>query len=584
MMRKLFKFPGGLHPPQHKEESTKQSLRAAILPKRLVLPLHQHIGEAAKPIVTIGERVLKGQMIAKADGYVSAPVHAPTSGIIHAIDIFPIPHPSGLSAPCIVIDSDGLDEWCQRVPQAEYQYTPPSHLRNLIRNAGIVGLGGAGFPTFIKLNPTPGKVIDTLIINGVECEPYITCDDMLMRERADEIISGAQIMRHALHADHVIIAIEDNKPQALEAMKIATRGTDIEVIAVPTKYPQGGEKQLIWVLTGKECPSDGLPFQIGIVVHNVATAAAVHRAINLGEPLISRIVTVTGSATQQPANLEVLLGTPVNELIEQCGWKDNPDRIIVGGPMMGFALHTPSVPVVKTTNCVIAAAQKDVSPPSPVMPCIRCGECAAACPVSLLPQQMYWHARAKEFDKIQDYKLFDCIECGCCAYVCPSNIPLVHYYRFAKTEIWAQEREKEKANLARQRHEARLARIEREKQEREARAAQKKAAAAEGKASAIAAERQAEVQAAIERAKSRRDQQRGKAEQMWQQGGRYNNEKEKQAEIQAALNRAKEKKELQFTAPKNIENLTPAQLQQIEEAEARRRRLAQATPPPTNNE
>lgn len=585
MIRKLFKFPGGLHPPQHKEESTQQPIRKAALPKRLVLPLHQHIGESAVPIVTLGERVLKGQMVAKAEGYVSAPVHASTSGIVRAIEELPIPHPSGLSAPCIVIESDGLDEWCERVPQEEYQYTPPSHLRNLIRNAGIVGLGGAGFPTFIKLNPTQGKVIDTLIINGVECEPYITCDDMLMRERADEVISGAQIMRHALHADHVVVAIEDNKPHAIEAMKVTTRGTDIEIVIVPTKYPQGGEKQLIYVLTGKECPSDGLPFQIGIVVQNVATAAAIHRAINLGEPLISRIVTVTGSDVQQPANLEVLLGTPINELVEQCGWNNELDRIIVGGPMMGFALHTLSAPVVKTTNCVIAANHQDVSPPAPALPCIRCGECATACPVSLMPQQLYWYARAKEFDKVQDYKLFDCIECGCCAYVCPSNIPLVHYYRYAKTELWAQEREKEKADLARQRHEARLARVEREKQEREARAAQKKAAAEEGKASAIAAERQAEVQAAIERAKSRRDEQRGKAEQMWQQGFRYDNEKEKQAEIQAALNRAKEKKELQATAPKNTENLTPAQLQQIEEAEARRRRLAQTqSTPPTNNE
>ena len=534
MIRQLFKFKGGVHPPQHKAISTAQPIQMATLAKQLVLPLHQHIGESALPIVAVGDQVLKGQKIARAEGYVSASVHASSSGTVVAIEERPIPHPSGLNATCIVIETDGEDKWIEHGPEeTAYTEMPASHLRNLIRTSGIVGLGGAGFPSYIKLNPA-GAEIETLILNGVECEPYISCDDMLMRERPEQVIAGAKVMRHALQAKQVLVAIEDNKPEAYAALLEACQAeADIEVVQVPTLYPQGSEKQLIKVLTDKEVPSNGLPVQVGIVVHNVGTAAAIHNAINLGKTLTSRIVTVTGDGVAEPCNLEVPIGTPMQHLLDQCGGLSNDvDRVIMGGPMMGFAMHRTDIPVIKTTNCILAATKDNVTPPSDIMPCIRCGACADVCPVELLPQQLQWFARAKEFDRAQEYNLFDCIECGCCSYVCPSNIPLVHFYRYAKTEIWSLEREKEKADLARQRHEFRQSRIEREKAEKAARLAKKKAAA---------------------------------------QGGKG----DKQAAIQAAMARAKAKKNIPGNEPKNTDNLTEAQQQQINNADEMRAKAQQ---------
>lgn len=502
--RRLWSFHGGVHPVQHKHVSTHLPIQQSRLPRRIVLPLHQHIGESAESLVRVGEHVLKGQMIAHASGYVSAPVHASTSGTVVEIGEAPIPHPSGLSAPCIVIEPDGEERWTEHGPVENYRELPPSALRNLIREAGIVGLGGAGFPSYIKLNPGHHKTIKTLVLNGVECEPFITCDDMLMRERADAICGGIEIIRHALQAEECLIAIEDNKPEAYEAMRKAVAGMDrVEAVQVPTLYPQGSEKQLVRVLTGKEVPRDGLCLNVGVVCVNVGTAAAVHRAIHLGEPLISRIVTVTGSAIGRPCNLEVLIGTPMNELIGQCdGNVTRIDRLIMGGPMMGFALHRADLPVIKTTNCVLAATAHDLPPVKPVMPCIRCGACADACPVNLLPQQLYWHAKTKNLDKAQEYDLFDCIECGACSYVCPSNIPLVQYFRYAKGDIWTREREKEKAELARRRHDSRQKRLEREKAEREAKRQQKKSAL---DAAAMAEKGQEAAATAQQRAESRRD-------------------------------------------------------------------------------
>ncbi len=518
MSRKLFPFIGGIRFREHyKSLSTQRPVVAAPLPQRLVLPLHQHIGEPSAPLVGEGERVLKGQLIAKAVSYVSAPIHAPTSGTVVKVGEEMVPHPSGLSAPCIVIEPDGEDDWAPRQAHPrDYVDMDPSALRNLIREAGIVGLGGAGFPSYIKLNPGRAQV-GTLIINGAECEPYITCDDMLMRQRADEVIQGTLIIRHALRAQHCVIAIEDNKPEAIAAIEAAVRRLAediIEVVAVPTIYPAGGEKQLIYQITGKQVPSDGLPIHIGVVCQNVGTTAAIFRAVHHGEPLISRWLTVTGDVAE-PRNLEVLLGTPVDELIRFCGGQpDDCRRIIMGGPMMGFALHAADLPVIKTSNCILVDAGRSAAlkPRQYTMPCIRCGACADACPVKLLPQQLYWHAQAGEFERTQDYHLFDCIECGCCDYVCPAHIPLVQYYRYAKGEIWKREREKQQAELARERHEFRLFRLEREKQERAAKRQQKKAALAKDKASSKdkpddeAAAKQAAIQAALERVKAKKQQ------------------------------------------------------------------------------
>ena len=504
--RRLWHFRGGVHPVQHKRESNSQPVLRAELPGRLTLPLHQHIGAPAEPIVQVGDLVLKGQRIAKAKGYVSAPLHAPTSGRIIDIGDYPVPHPSGLTAPCIIIESDGDDRWIDREPITDYLELEPSELRNRIRDAGIVGLGGAGFPSYIKMNPGGGKVIETLILNGAECEPYITCDDALMRRQADEIIGGMNIVRHALQARECLIAIEDNKPEAISAMRVAVEGLDgVEVVPVPTLYPEGGEKQLVKVLTGKEVPSDSLCASVGVVGTNVGTAAAVYHAVHHGTPLISRLVTVTGDGIGRPRNLEVLIGTRMDELITAChGELGHIGRVVMGGPMMGFSMSRADLPVIKTTNCVLAL-RPESAPSHTAMPCIRCGACADACPINLLPQQLYWFSKFRDLERVQEYNLFDCIECGCCSYVCPSHIPLVQYFRYAKGDIWIKEREKEKADLARRRHDSRQERIEREKAEAAALRAKKRAALAASKAAAGAADtRKTEVEAAMKRAESRR--------------------------------------------------------------------------------
>ncbi|MCB1776240.1 MAG: electron transport complex subunit RsxC [Candidatus Competibacteraceae bacterium] len=472
-MSRLYPFHGGLKTVRHKTESNQQPIQRAALPRRLMVPLRQHIGAMAKPVVASGDQVLKGQMIGQADGYISAAIHAPTSGRVATVETRPVPHPSGLPDLCVVIDSDGEERWVERQP-VDYRALHPSELRNILRNAGVVGLGGAAFPSAVKLNLSGHRErLETLILNGAECEPWITCDDRLMREQAAGIVAGLHVMVHLLEPREVLIGIEDDKPEAIAAMIEACAGTGYEVRPAPTRYPSGSVKQLVKLLTGKETPVEGLPIDVGVQCFNVATAYTVHRAVDHGEPVISRTVTVTGHV-RQPGNFQALLGTPFAELVEQAGgYQEGVERLIMGGPMMGFALHSDEVPLTKAANCILAASAEELAPTQPVMPCIRCGACVDVCPANLLPQQLYWHARAKEFDKAQDYHLFSCIECGCCSTVCPSHIPLVQYYRYAKNEIWAQEKEKQKAELARQRHQARLERLEREKQEREAKLRQK---------------------------------------------------------------------------------------------------------------
>ncbi len=511
-MRRVHDFHGGIHPPENKAQSLGGPIRPAGIPPQLVLPLGQHIGAPAEPVVRVGQAVRGGELLAGADGFVSVPVHAPTSGTVSAIEDRPVPHPSGLSAPCMVIDTDGLDDWLPLTPLPEAERSDPTKLREHIQGAGIAGMGGAGFPTAVKLSPGPGKHIDTLIINGSECEPYITTDDALMRERADDIVAGTRLLAGLLSPRAILIGVEDNKPEAIAALRAAADST-MEVAVFPTKYPSGGERQLIEILLGQQVPSGGIPADIGVVCQNVGTAVAVQEAVTLGRPLVSRVATVTGEAVARRGNYEVLLGTPMGWLLEQTGVDaTRARRLIMGGPMMGFSIPDPECPVVKTTNCLLVPTEAELPTPPPAQACIRCGLCAEACPATLLPQQLFWFAQGKEYDKLETHNLFDCIECGACSYVCPSHIPLVQYYRASKAEIIARRREAEKAEHARERFEARQARMERLAAEREAKRAERKKAA-EAKARAKADNAAASpgeaagddpIQAAIERAKARK--------------------------------------------------------------------------------
>ncbi len=504
-MRKTFNFHGGIHPPENKLQSTGASIETAGIPEQLTIPLSQHIGAPASPLVAVGEEVLKGQTIAEAKDFVSVPLHAPTSGTIAAIENRIIAHPSGFSAPCIVIATDGEDRWAAHQGEQSYESVDRGELVERIRNAGIAGMGGAGFPTAVKLSIKPDVRISTLIINGTECEPYITADDMLMRERADQIIQGVMILRYILDPSETLIGVEDNKPEGIASLQAAAEGTGIEIVPFPTKYPSGGEKQLIEILTGKQVPSGGLPSDIGAVCQNLGTAVAIADAILRGEPLISRITTVTGEAVETPRNFDVLLGTPMEFLLQKAGYREERNnRLIVGGPMMGFSTPQADVPIVKTTNCILAPTESELPTPPPAQACIRCGMCAEACPASLLPQQLFWFAQGKEYEKLEDHNLFDCIECGACSWACPSNIPLVQYYRSAKADILQMRVDREKSEQSRVRFEAREARLEQQALERDAKRAARKKAAEERALAARSGDGEDPIQEAIERAKAKK--------------------------------------------------------------------------------
>lgn len=492
-MTQLWDFSGGVHPSENKHQSTSRPIRQAGIPERVVLPLQQHIGEPAEVIVHVGERVLKGQKIADVTTGMGVPVHASTSGIVEAIEPRPVPHPSGMSDWCVVLKPDGEDQWCHLEPISDYHKLERETVLDLIREAGIAGMGGAGFPTDIKLRPPRDRKVETLILNGAECEPYITADDMTMREHATEVVNGLKVMAWILRPSRCVVGIEDNKPEAIAAMREAVQGTQIEIAVIPTKYPSGGEKQLVQILTGLEVPSGGIPADIGVMCQNVGTAMAVSRAIFEGKPLVSRIVTVTGKAIREPGNFEILVGTPVRYLLESGGLQEGQlNRLVLGGPMMGYTLTTDAIPLVKTSNCIIAATADELPAPPPEQPCIRCSQCAEACPMELLPQQLFWYSKASEFEKAEHLNLFDCIECGACSYVCPSSIPLVQYYRYAKDEIRKQRAEQLKSDHARVRFEARQARLEREQQEKELRRKERAKAAAEAQA-----QKQAEAEQSV---------------------------------------------------------------------------------------
>ncbi|MFQ1731808.1 electron transport complex subunit RsxC [Aeromonas veronii] len=498
----LWDFHGGIHPADNKLQSSQSPVVDAGLPPRLIIPLRQHAGPAGDLLVQVGDKVKKGQPLTRyAKGRV-VPVHASTSGTITEIGNHTVAHPSGLGDLCVILTPDGEDEWGERNGKADYWNLERGELLERIQQAGVAGLGGAVFPTHSKLDGR-GQLTEILIVNGLECEPYITTDDRLMQQYADEIMDGIRVLKHLLKPKLTLIGVEDNKPEAIEQLTRHATDEDVLVKTVPTKYPSGGAKQTIELLTGRQVPKGGRAVDIGIMVLNVATVFAIKRAIIDGEPLIERIVTLTGDSFKKPGNAWVRLGTPVRWLLQRFELQPEAEqRVIMGGPMMGFTLPHAMVPVVKATNCLLAPTQAELPAPGPEQPCIRCSACADACPATLLPQELYWYSRAKEYDKAEKLNLMDCIECGACAWVCPSEIPLVQYYKIAKDDIREARAEAEKAERAKQRFEAKQARFEREKAAREARHAE---AAAQRRQTMTAAGGEDPVAAALARIKAKQE-------------------------------------------------------------------------------
>ena len=502
---KIWDFHGGIHPPEMKQQTCHIPLRRLPLADYYILPLQQHIGTEGELLVKAGQPILKGQPLTCGNGK-ALPIHAPTSGTVKDIAFYTTAHPSGLSEHAVFIQADGEDRWCERLTCENYTAIPPLELIDKIEQAGIAGLGGAGFPAGLKLNGGLNRV-EILIINAAECEPYITADDRLMQEHAEEIIEGINILRHILNPTMTLIGIEDNKPEAIETLHQALKNyPDIVLRIIPTKYPSGGARQLTKILTGREVPYGKHSSSIGVLMHNVGTVFAIKRAIIHGEPLIERVTTLTGENIQQPGNVWLPLGTPVQHILKHCGAKltDKQNTVIMGGPLMGFTLPDLNVPIIKITNCILMPSAQEMTLNSQEQNCIRCGKCAEACPVSLLPQQLYWFSRGKEHQKAQEYKLFDCIECGACAYVCPSNIPLVQYYRQEKAEVKEQKKIDLLAQQAKKRFEAKQTRIEKEKAERQQR--HKQAAAN------VDTNQKSEIEAALARVRAKQTEKAASSE------------------------------------------------------------------------
>ena len=465
----------GVHPEDHKRPAADAPLRIFPSPDRIFMPLHQHVGGAARPTVLVGQRVLKGQLIAEAQGNISAPIHAPVSGTISAVGEVTAPHPSGLPFKAITIDSDGLDRWIDLEPLADPFLAAPEEIARRSALAGVVGLGGATFPSAVKFALGKRLKVTTLIVNGGECEPYLSSDDRIMRDFPEQVIDGARIVMHAIGASEALVGIEENKPEAIAAMRQAAAPyPEVKIRPVPARYPMGSDKQLIQTLTGKEVPSDARAAEVGVLVHNVSTCAAVHKAIRLGQPLVERILTLNGGAIIHPGNVYAPLGTMISDLLLFVGLKEAPSRLILGGPMMGTPLLHDRIPIVKGASGILAFDAAEASIPE-AGPCIRCGSCTKACPMGLLPLEMAAHIRVGDLEGAEAYQLQDCISCGCCAYVCPSHIPLVQYFSHAKGELTAAERTKLRTDATKRLAETKAARIERENRDKQEAAARRKA-------------------------------------------------------------------------------------------------------------
>jgi electron transport complex protein RnfC len=428
-------FSGGVHPAGNKQLTAHKPTVAAAIPKRAVIPLSQHIGAPTKPLVVIGQEVKKGEKIGETTGFVSAPVHASISGKVVAIGSFP--HTLGVNMPSVVIESDGKDEWVAGLKEnPDYNLLSPDELKKLVQDAGIVGMGGATFPTHVKLSPPKEKPIDVVILNGAECEPYLTSDHRLMLEKSKEIVDGLKILMRILNVSKGYIGIESNKPDAIEAMTKASAGTpEIKVWPVKVKYPQGAEKMLIKAITGRTVPAGGLPMDVGVVVQNVGTAEAISEAVLYGKPLIERYVTVTGRGVKDPKNFLARIGTPFSQLIEEAGGlSDSAAKVISGGPMMGMSQYTLDVPVIKGTSGILVLPKSEVSTQS-YGPCIRCARCIDACPMKLQPSYIGLFIEKGRYEDAKEYNLMDCFECGSCTFVCPANRPIVQWVKKAKKEL-----------------------------------------------------------------------------------------------------------------------------------------------------
>lgn len=437
-------FRGGIHPPEEKHRTEKTPLEVLPPPERVVIPLRQHTGAPAKASVKVGEHVEAGQRIASGPGFVTTTMHASISGEV--VSIKPRNHPVFRSCEAIEIKSDGKDEWTygKKHPRHRLDEIPRDEIKTTVTEGGIVGLGGAAFPTHVKLSPPPEKKIEVYILNGAECEPYLTADDRVMQERARDILLGLRLMMRAIGVEHAIIGVEDNTPDSMrELSAIVKQYPNIAVRKLRTKYPQGSEKQLIRVLTGREVPRGGLPMDAGVAINNVGTALAVAEAVFDGKPLVERALTVTGSAITEPKNVVARIGTSFQDVIEYCGgFSVAPAKILMGGPMMGIAQYTTDVPVIKGTSGIIALAEENVSIVESET-CIRCGRCVNACPMYLLPSTLGILCERHKFDEARELGLMDCIECGCCTYVCPAGRPMVHMFKFGKMELFKQKQKKE---------------------------------------------------------------------------------------------------------------------------------------------
>jgi electron transport complex protein RnfC len=531
---KTWALPRSIHPPTHKAQSLREPIRVLPLPERLVIPLTQPGYAQPELFVKVGDQVLKGQLLARGTGALNLACHASSSGTVTAIVELPVPNASGIPELCAVIATDGHDEW-QRMPPLDPATVDTEHLLARIGDAGISGLGGAGFPAQAKLRGALQRT-QTLVINAAECEPFITADDMLLREQAESVVAGIAILLYLTTPERCLIGIEDDKPQAIAALRgaVAALGdTRISIVVIPTRYPSGAEKQLIYMLTGIEIPSGSYPIERGILCHNVGTCHAITRAVFHGEALISRIVTITGATLRRPGNFEALIGTPLSELLAACELDEAQlSRLIHGGPMMGVQLPHADLPLLKISNCVIAATDAELPQAPPAQACIRCGLCADACPVLLLPQQLYWFSRSKELDKAERHNLIDCIECGACAYVCPSTIPLVQYFRAAKSDLFNARDKQRMAEHSKQRFDFHQTRKAEEKAQEERRRQERAALVQQQKQDAPAtAAAEDPIQAALARVQAKKAAQQAEAPQP-----------SPQEVIQAALARVNAKK------------------------------------------